>query len=191
MNESNQQASSRDKDLSWLAAALESEGWFIFHVSDRRKNGKYVEINPTVGICNTDWTFIQTCNEISRKWITGCHIKDTRRKRNPKHQPCYYLIWGGMKRSQSIIGAVLPYMRSIVKTNKAKLLKEFIDIRLSRPRPGKFKPFSTREIALLIELKRLNNPTRPITKGTLEKLQRLKTEQYLRDTDDIVQATEM
>jgi hypothetical protein len=196
MDESNQQASSRDVDLSWLAAAIESEGWFIFHISDRRKKGRFVEINPQVGVCNTDWAFVQACNDIIKKWITGCHLSTTERKRNPKHLRVHRVICAGMKRTKAMIDAILPYMRHAGKIRRAKLLLEFIDHRMSRPRPydkatkGRYKPFSNVEIALLIELKKLNNPTRPIAKGTLEKLQRLKTQQY-KITDDIVQAEEI
>jgi hypothetical protein len=82
-----------------------------------------------------------------------------------------------MKRSKKVLEAIMPYMRS-GKKRRAELLLEYINSRLSRSRPKKFKPFNTHEIAILIELKRLNNPTRPIAKGTLEKLQRLDTEQY-------------
>lgn len=83
-----------------------------------------------------------------------------------------------MKRTKAIVEAVLPYMRSIRKRNCAKLLFEFINDRFNQTKDGGYKPFSNKQIALLIELKRLNNPKKGIAKGTLEKLQRLQTEQY-------------
>lgn len=175
MDKSNQQASSRDSDLSWLAAALEGEGWFIFHVSDRRKQGRHIEINPQVAFGNTDWAFSQSCYEISKKWITGCHMSIRDRKVKPHHLKSYIVTWAGMKRCTALLEAIIPYMRS-GKKRRAELLLEFIKSRLSRPE--KTKPFTTHEIAILIELKRLNNPAKPIAKGTLEKLQRLQSEQY-------------
>lgn len=203
MDKSNQQASSRDKDLSWLAAALESEGWFIFHISDRRKKGRKIEVNPTVGVCNTDWQFIQICNEISRKWLTGCHIKIHNRKRKPQHSRAYKVIWAGMKRVNKLLRPLIPYMRS-GKKRRAELLLRFIESRFQQTRIGfenpknimgvqwSYKPFTSEQIAILIELKRLNSkgPNKEIAKGTLEKLQRLNTEQY-KNTDDKVQVTEM
>ena len=187
MDKSNQQASSRDIDLSWLAAALESEGWFIFHVSDRRKKGRHIEINPTVGVCNSDWSFTQTCNDICRKWVTGCYLTTKIRDRNPsKHSPSHQIIWAGMKRVKKLIDAILPYMRSIRKRQAAQLLLDFIDDRFNQTPDGNYRPFSNKQIATLIELKRLNGKRNGIAKGTLEKLQRLQTEQY-KGIDDIVQ----
>ena len=188
MDESNQQASSRDIDLSWLAAALESEGWFIFDVSDRRKKGRQIEINPRVGICNSDWSFTQTCNDICRKWITGCYLNVKIRDRNPgKHSASHQVVWTGMKRVKKLIDAILPYVRSIRKRQAARLLLDFIDDRFNQTPDGNYKPFTNKQIATLIELKRLNGKRNGIAKGTLEKLQRLQTEQYRKRADDIVQ----
>ena len=148
-----------------------------FSVSDRRNKGRRIEINPEVVVYNTDISFVQQCMDISKKYITGGLVKMLSRSRNPKHNQSFEARWSGYRRIKSLLVAILPYMRSTKKIYRAKLLLDFVTKRLDRE-VERWKPFTQEEIDCLIQLRISNSKTGEIAPGTLEKLQRLNTEQY-------------
>jgi len=170
----NQQVSSKEIDLSWLAAAIEGEGSISFHIGSHiKRGGSPTEIVPMVCVYNTDWQFIDACYRAGC-YVTGGYI--THRRRNPRHKPSWTLTWQGVKRCSKLLEAVLPYMKSD-KKRRAELLLNYLKSRLTKGSGKGYNRISSEELVMLIEIRRLNNKN----DASFEKLQRLYTEQFDRE----------
>lgn len=170
----NQQAISKEIDLSWLAAAIEGEGSISFHIgAHKKRGGSPFEVTPIVCVYNTDWQFIDACYRIGC-CVVGSYI--SYRIRNPRHKPSWTLTWQGVKRCSKLLEVVLPFMKS-AKKRQAELLLSYVKSRLTKGQGKGYNRVSSEEFAMLIEIRRLNNKN----DSSFEKLQRLYTEQFNRE----------
>jgi hypothetical protein len=134
-------------DLSWLAAAWESEGHFT--LSWQKLHGQFDRVRPICGLTNTDLIFINEAISILKKYDLSYYVitrNGTNRLRYDVH------IWG-IKRVHRFLNAIYPYLRS--KKDRAKILKDFVDFRLSLKKSK--EPYGEYEISLYNQLKELNN----------------------------------
>ena len=135
-------------NLSWLAGMWEGEGNISLVKASKGR------IMPRATIINTDFVLIETCGQILKENNVG-HYFQTRINgcaNNPKHKTAKVLVVAGMKRVQTLLNTLRPFLRGH-KREVAKLVIEYIDQRLT---VGKYTPYSSIDLAFVEKVRTLN-----------------------------------
>jgi hypothetical protein len=162
-------------NLAWLAGILEGEGNFsLVYGSGKR-------IMPRIGIINTDYVLIDTCcgilseNEIGhyvQERVGGC-------AGNPKHANAKNITIAGLQRVKKCLSILLPLLRA-KKHGIAKLILEYIETRLARPKNA---PYTPKDVEYVNRIRTLNQ------KGSIKSSETIRWTPGKHSVEDIVQAT--
>lgn len=127
MNRDNQQVKSLF-DIGWISAMIDGEGWLIFNKQKLpSQNYRYV---PVIGINNTSLKLVDKMCEILDEWQIG-YWRGKRNFKNPRWKRQYIIRISGFKRCMKLLPLLEEYL--VDKNEQAKLLREFIEYRLSLP----------------------------------------------------------
>ena len=134
-------------DRAWLGGIIDGEGNISLHCMLRK--GTKPLLYPRIQVTNNNQELLDECFNILQRAGVGGHFYSVllHGKRRPKH-----LQMNGMKRVQSALQALIPYIR--VKRRLADLLWEFVNSRLKKPE--KTSPYTLPEWWCFQEMRRLN-----------------------------------
>ena len=135
--------------LSYLAGFFDGEGSFGFikHKKHKYKNDTY-SLEPYIYIGNTNKSIM---NYISK--IFGNKIK-YKKFNDIKHKDQWHLYYHGMKDVQRICKQLSPYLR--VKKKNAKILLNFIKLRLSPKGKKRLIKYTSKELIYYKQMQKLN-----------------------------------
>ena len=143
-------------DATWLACALDTEGWVCFHRQYRRGDEQY--FSPFIGVGNTDTRFIDKVRSLTPgiAWNTivrlpvGIHRKTM-----------YQLRTDRTGAIRGVLEAVLPYL--IIKREKAEAMLKWITIRSQSN--SLRRPHSVEEMNFINLVRDLNFPHKQKSTG--------------------------
>lgn len=148
----------RAEDLAYFAGIVDGEGSLSIVKSTLHQSGRITSYYVTrMSVSNTNMALI--------KWITkrfGGHGATQYKEgtRNPKWKAAYYVGFSA-GRLKTLLPTLLPYL--VIKQKQANLLIEFLALRESKrhvynslSRRFIQSPYSTRELEIVDEIKRLN-----------------------------------
>jgi len=146
----------RFNELSWLGGIVDGEGSVLLSKDIHRK---FKCVHPRMTITNTEPKMINKIIEILKKYYIPHHI----RMRSPKkgqsikrlgkpYLPLTEIRIEGFRRLKKFLPLIKSYL--ISKREKADLLEEFIDSRLSKL--GNPIPYNEKEKNLCLKIWRLN-----------------------------------
>lgn len=138
----NQQQTLPASDIGWLAGFLDGEGSILMYLHSSK--GKLTSCSPQVIVGNTEKRLIDEYARILHAIPAGVHLHTRHPDRisnglyvdaeshrtGRKYKALYVASTSGVKRVKAILEVVTPYLRSS-KQEKAQLIMEYIDIRLS------------------------------------------------------------
>lgn len=138
----NQQQTLPASDIGWLAGFLDGEGSILLYLN--ADGGKLKSCNAQVIVGNTEKPLIDHYVKLLQAIPVGVHlnvrhpdritnglyIDSESHKTGRKYKALYVASTVGVKRVKKILEVVTPYLQSS-KQQKAKLILEYIDIRLS------------------------------------------------------------
>lgn len=149
MDTDNQQET-LDFDIGWLVGVWESEGWFSLRACylDGERLQRY---RPECGVTNTDPEVLDNIERILKRlglpyWRTKWQEVKGQKSRS-------MIRVDGMQRCKRLMDRLAPFFQS--KRDRAKIVKDFIDYRLSLP--GK-APYGEKEHQWFAALAELNAP---------------------------------
>lgn len=159
------QSAAKFDELSWLGGFMDGEGCLTL-----LKRSKGTSYAPRITIVNTNRVLIDKVAEILGGKEIGHYIdekKSTKKKWKTRYEVCVY----GMLRCKKFLELIQPYL--VGKAPQAKILKQFISLRLSKPRN---EVYGIEEKTLFKEIrtlngrfnKRLNDYTQDISKDDKE-----------------------
>lgn len=158
------QSAAKFDELSWLGGFMDGEG--CLNLLKRYSGTSYT---PKITIVNTNKVLIDKVVEIlSCKEIAHfIDIKASTKKWKTRYEVCV----SGMLRCKKFLELIQPYL--VGKAPQAKILKEFIILRLSKPKNEVYGPEEKtlfKEIKTLNgrDIKRLNDYTQGISKNENE-----------------------
>lgn len=136
-------------DMGWLSCAIESEG--SMSLSWGRVTKNTVQIIPRVMVSNIKLAYVENAQRISYKLGIGCHIESDKGNVEKKRTHCYRITWYGFKRVGKLLDIIMPYLK--IKMDRALLIKEFINYRLSLPQNSRY---GQKELDLFHAVRNLN-----------------------------------
>lgn len=144
----------QQRRFGWFGGIVDGEGYLCIVKTQetRRKNPKYV---PRFGIVNTDEKLIEAVMMILKETRVGFNRSD--RPATKKWKKTMRIVVSGMKRCKKFLEVFGPYIYA--KADRVELLKEFCDLRLSRPQ--RFPP-TERELQIYNSLRVRNSRIHPI-----------------------------
>lgn len=144
--------------LGRLVSAIEAEGHITIAWCKRKR---LVQLTPRVGVCNQEKSWIEYLRDISYDFNIGAYIW--------KQGNIYRLAWQGSKRAIKILDLITPYL--LIKKQRAKLVKEFCESRLSVY--ANRVPYNGKEIEIFFKVRKLNNKARIPNKELRKILERI------------------
>ncbi|MDI6786891.1 MAG: hypothetical protein QME51_00775 [Planctomycetota bacterium] len=137
-------------EIGWLAGFVDGEGCLgFFPVSNKR-----MQIRTT--ICNTDFTTIVKCKDISARLGANGYL--VIRRLNTKWKPVLHITVAGFKKNYRLLNALLPYLQGVSKKMQAMWVLSFIYSRfgrnVKRSTKLKYNDFESRCIAEALKLRK-------------------------------------
>jgi hypothetical protein len=137
----NQQIRLTEKDLAWLAGTWEADGSFSLNKS--KLGEKYTQYQVNMQYVNTDLELAMEVMSILRKMQVG-YYQLSRIQTGFGTKLKHEIRIQGMKRGQTFLSQILPYLRG-AKKRRAELILEFAKERLSK---GKTVQYGEKEFAI-------------------------------------------
>lgn len=159
-------------ELGRFVCAIETEG-HITLAWGKRGNGT-IQLSPRIGFCNKDKELIDEIQRISYSLGIGTYIYRQSNK-------MYRLVWQGMKRVKKVLDLIIPHL--VIKVDQAKLLKKFVDYRLSLPNMYQ-KMYGQFEKDLFLQIRKLNGKGRNPTKQFLLAFENVIPRDYTPNTSE-------
>ncbi len=122
-------------DLSWLAGMWEADG--SFSLNKNKNQTKYIQYEPHLQFVNTDLMIIEEVIRILKDLQVGYYFMSRIQPENFGKKLKYEIRVQGMKRCGKLIGYLLQYLRG-QKKQRAAYIKEYIDLRLSKPKNQRY-----------------------------------------------------
>jgi hypothetical protein len=138
------QQQSLDLKLSWLGGIIDGEGMVTLIKRDYKTQNGFA---PRISIVNTDLKIINEVSEICNCLNLAYYIQKKEGKGTWKTK--YELLFGGIKRCNKFLPYIIPFL--IAKKEKAELLKEYCNIRLSLPIRS---PIGNREKEIALQIRK-------------------------------------
>ncbi len=132
MNRDNQQER-LSFQIGYLLGIIDGEGHL--GLRSQRQRGGTLQISPVLQIVNCEKELIDLVAGYMKE--LGLPVYIVYRKSNKlHHRDTYAILLKGMKRLSKVLEVIMKY--PFVKYKRAKVLKEYIDYRLSRPKKEKY-----------------------------------------------------
>jgi len=147
----NQQGKTTELELAWLAGFIDGEGCLDFQ-KGYQKALKRDTYQPRVRINNTDIPTLNKVDDLLRRMMAGHYIY-WRHPENKKWKSSWDVEIVGFKKVQRFLIQINPYLYT--KKEKAEMLLDFTNSRLSNEDGSGKAPYSEKEVKLLA---RLRNP---------------------------------
>jgi len=148
-------------DLGWLIGAIEGEGTLTLVVHRKLKRGYvYWYVVPYCMIANTELPFIEKFMKICKEFNIGCYKMEKRATGNRKL--CYSVRIAGLKRMENLLNLIQEHL--VIKTEQAKIIREFINYRKSVPLKT---PYGEYEKSLRDKIQSLNKFGKPKSNNNL------------------------
>lgn len=140
----NQQGTVTDIEIGWIVGIFEGEG--CFRLSKTQDN----QFKPMLIMSNTNFEIIEEFVRIVSKLNVGCYICTPKVYKAYK-KPLKRVEINGILKVKKFLDFFLPHFHC--RHSQAKILKDFVDLRLSKDHK---EPYGSDEYSLYYILKELN-----------------------------------
>jgi len=149
-------------DLGWLIGVINSDGSYVLSKQYHYRSGT-LYFFPSIDISNDNEELAANCVRIIKEWFkVGAYILPKPRKTGKMG---YQISLRGVKRLHKSLPTIAKY--EIAKKKQAELLLEYINNRMTVNRGT---PVTDRDIAIAIELRKLNSSHNDISKDIPKRL---------------------
>lgn len=149
----------QQRRYGWFGGIVDGEGYLCL-VRTQETRSRTFKLTPRFGVVNTDSILIAEIESILREAGVPFHRND--RPATKRWKKTMRVTVSGMKRCLTFLNVFEPYL--IAKVDRARLLREFIHSRTTRPKGSAYNP---RELAIYHGLKiRNSRPSNPLNDYT-------------------------